>query len=66
MAQGKEVKIDRVACQGVGSCVIASEGAFEIDDEGKAVLTGPVDQFDPEKLIAGARSCPFVAIETVE
>lgn len=66
MAQVKEVIIDREACQGVGSCVIASDGAFEIDEEGKAVLTAPIDQLDSEKLIAGARSCPFVAISTVE
>ena len=38
----------------------------EIDDEGKAVLTGPIDQFDPEKLVAAVRACPFVAISTVE
>ena len=66
MAEIKEVVIDRDACQGVGGCVIASEGAFEIDDEGKAVLTGPIDQFDPEKLVAAVRACPFVAISTVE
>ena len=66
MAQVKEVTIDREACQGVGSCVITSEGAFEIDAEGKAVLAAPLAELDADKVIAGARSCSFVAITTVE
>jgi ferredoxin len=60
-----EVTIDRFVCIGSGSCVRLAPGAFELDDEGVAVLLEPLEA-ELDALRQAERSCPTAAIEVHE
>ncbi len=56
-----EVVIDTGACMGSGNCVYEAVGAFDLDDEGIAIVLD-VDCVPEDKLISAARNCPTRAI----
>ncbi len=56
------VKIDRLICVGFGDCIEASPDAFELDEEGIAVLKETVASVSAEELIASCESCPVDAL----
>jgi ferredoxin len=62
---GLEVRIDRDACHGSGSCARRAPGAFSLDGERKAVVADPPRE-PPEAIRAAAAACPFFAIEVRE
>lgn len=58
-----EINLDRAVCQGYGNCVLAIDDAFDIDEDGTAVLL--VSQVDDERLADVKRAvydCPSEAI----
>jgi ferredoxin len=57
------VRIDRHLCVGFGDCVDAAPEAFELDDEGIAVVRTGSTERDRERLIEACRICPVDAIE---
>lgn len=59
------VTIDRLLCVGFGDCIDEAPGAFEFDDEGVAILTGP-ETVDREQLLRACESCPVDAITVVD
>lgn len=58
---GYRVTVDRDKCIGAANCVAAAPSAFELDEEGKAVVTDPEAE-DEETLLRAAESCPTDAI----
>jgi ferredoxin len=56
-----EVEIDRDACMGSGNCVYEAVGAFDLDDDGVAMVVD-VDSVPEAKLVSAARNCPTHAI----
>ena len=56
-----DVTIDRFVCIGSGTCVRLAPGAFELDDEGVAVLVNPLTA-DLSELQQAERACPTAAI----
>ncbi len=54
-----KVVIDAEACIGCGLCVSSAPDAIAFDDNGKATVTGEVDEAVAEELVA---SCPVGAI----
>lgn len=59
-----KIKVDKEACIGCGTCVALAPNTFELDVEGKSVVTNP--NGDPEVDIKkAADACPVSAI-TIE
>jgi ferredoxin len=56
-----EVDIDRDRCMGSGNCVYEAVGAFDLDDDGIAIVVDP-DAVDEATLVSAARQCPTQAI----
>jgi ferredoxin len=56
-----EIKIDRTACMGSGNCGFWAPGAFDLDDEGIAIVVDP-DAAPEDKIILAAQGCPTQAI----
>jgi ferredoxin len=56
-----DVSIDTDACMGSGNCVFAAPGAFELDDDGIAIVAD-VDAASDDAVIAAAQNCPAHAI----
>ena len=56
------VQIDRLLCVGFGDCLEVSPDAFELDEEGIAVLRDGVTEVDPTELMDACRSCPVDAL----
>jgi len=56
-----EVDIDRDLCMGSGNCAYYAPGAFDIDDEGVAVVID-VDGAPEAKIVLAAEKCPTHAI----
>lgn len=52
------IEIDRSLCSGMASCVKIAPETFDLDDEGIAIVSGPVG----ETAIEAAECCPFSAI----
>lgn len=71
-----KITVDRNLCIGAASCVAVAPGAFELDNENKAVIlkadgtadSGPVeygvlrDKADMDMILLAAQSCPTRAI----
>lgn len=57
------IRIDRLMCVGFGDCIEVSPEAFELDQEGIAVLRPGASAVEDAELIAACRSCPVDAIE---
>jgi ferredoxin len=59
------VTIDRLLCVGFGDCIDEAPQAFEFDDEGIAILTGP-ETVDRDQLLRACESCPVDAITVMD
>jgi len=58
---GYRIVVDRRKCQGIGACVGAAPDVFEIDSEGKAVVTNAAGA-DDDTVLQAAEACPLEAI----
>ncbi len=56
-----EVDIDRDACMGSGNCVYEAVGAFDLDDDGIAMVVD-AEAVTEAQLVSAARLCPTRAI----
>jgi len=56
-----EVDIDRDACMGSGNCVYEAVGAFDLDDDGIAMVVD-AEAVTESQLVSAARLCPTRAI----
>jgi ferredoxin len=56
-----EVEIDRDLCMGSGNCAYYAPGAFDIDDDGVAVVID-IKAAPEEKVLLAAEKCPTHAI----
>ncbi len=54
-----KVKVDSETCIGCGLCVSSFAQAFDFDDEGKAKVTGELEEAEADEAIA---TCPAGAI----
>lgn len=59
---GLEIEIDRTACMGSGNCGFWAPGAFDLDDEGIAIVVDP-SAAPEDKIILAAQGCPTQAIK---
>jgi ferredoxin len=58
------VEVDRDRCMGTGACAYALPGLFAVGDDGKARVTGTVNEDD--KVVADVVSeCPTAALRLV-
>lgn len=57
-----KIKILRDVCIGAGTCLLTSPEAFELDDEGIAVVKPGALEVDDARLLMAAQSCPTAAI----
>ncbi len=60
-----EVHVDRSRCIGSGVCARVAPGAFELDDEGIAVVDDP-QAVSRTELVAAADTCPTFAIVVLD
>lgn len=58
---GLTVTIDLDLCIGAASCVAVAPTVYELNADGKAILTD-VDSVDEETLLNSAKSCPVNAV----
>lgn len=58
-----KIVIDRKACIGAGTCVIIAPKAFELDEEGIAVMLSSYSNHTDDELLQAAQSCPTQAIK---
>lgn len=58
----KKVVIDREACISAATCVVLAPKAFDLDDEGIAVVLPGATEEDINTLLVAAQSCPTAAI----
>lgn len=65
VVHGLRVVIDRDLCVGFGDCVTEAPVAFDLDDEGIAVLTMPED-VHLSVLMDACAACPVDAITVYE
>jgi ferredoxin len=56
-----KIEIDRDACIGDEQCCSDCPDTFEMDDEGKAVVSNPTGN-SQEDILAAAQNCPTDAI----
>ena len=56
-----EIEIDRDLCMGSGNCVYEAPGAFDLDEDGIAVVVDPAGAPE-DKVLTAARNCPTHAI----
>lgn len=54
------INIDRNKCIGAAPCIAIAKETFQLDDEGKATVIGPVK--DEAKVKLAAQACPMHAI----
>lgn len=78
MVNNLSVKVDRIACQGYGNCVIKSPEYFDLDDDGLVFIprdgvdpeedfhSAPIDPADLQEVEEAVRSCPVSALTIVE
>jgi len=55
------IVVDRQKCQGIGACVGTAPDVFEMDGEGKAIVTNS-EGADDDTVLAAAEACPLEAI----
>ena len=64
MTGTSHVEVNRDRCMGTGACAYALPGLFSVGDDGKARVTGTVDEDD--KTVADVVSeCPAAALRLV-
>ena len=56
-----KIDIDREECIGDRLCSEEAPGTFDVDDEGKGIVTDPQGD-PPEDILAAAKCCPLDAI----
>jgi len=56
-----EIRIDREKCMGSGNCSFWAPNTFDLDDDGKSVVTDPEGD-DDEKVVLAAQGCPTQSI----
>ncbi len=59
------IEVDRDLCIGAASCIALAPGAFELDSEGKAIITD-LSSETAGALMAAAESCPTKAIRVYD
>ena len=57
-----KVVVDRNLCIGAAPCTTVAPDAFELDDEGKAVVKQGWANVEGKTIIEAAQSCPVNAI----
>ena len=62
MEKINKIKIDRDLCIGAGTCVVLAPKTFELDDELIAILKDGKKTDKDDDILAGAKSCPVLAI----
>lgn len=60
-----KIIVDRDLCIGAAPCVAIAGGVFQLDGEGKAIITDPKGA-DDETIKMAAESCPVQAIILVD
>lgn len=58
-----EIQIDREKCAGHAICTILSPEAFDMDDEGKAIVRETASQATDAEIKDAADACPTLAIK---
>jgi ferredoxin len=61
-----KVVVLRDICIGAAPCTTIAPDAFELDDEGKAVLKDSWKNVEGKTILEAARSCPVNAIEVYD
>ncbi|MEK7639967.1 MAG: ferredoxin [Patescibacteria group bacterium] len=61
----KSIVVDREKCISAGSCVAVAPEVFELDAEGKAIVTNATGASD-EAILDAARACPTLAITLID
>ena len=61
-----KVIVDRGTCIGSATCVVLSSLAFDLDEEGIAIVKETVKDETDEKLFIAAQSCPVQAISLMD
>ena len=56
------IEVDRVLCIGAAPCIAVAPEAFDLDDEGKAIVKKSWKKHSDDELIIAAQSCPVQAI----
>ncbi|MGH8985628.1 MAG: ferredoxin [Acidimicrobiia bacterium] len=59
------IEIDRELCMGSGNCSFWAPGAFDLDDDGIAVVLDPAAQPE-DKIRLAAQGCPTQAISVTK
>lgn len=62
---GLRIRIDRTLCVGFGDCIAPAPEAFDLDEEGVAILLEP-EAVPRERLLEACRACPVDAITAVD
>ncbi|MCG8469213.1 MAG: ferredoxin [Gemmatimonadetes bacterium] len=62
---GVRVVIDRDLCVGFGDCIAEAPDAFELDEDGVAILTNP-EEASKSRLLDACATCPVDAITVYE
>lgn len=55
------IRVDREKCVGAAMCVAIFPSAFEIDNEGKAIVLTEVMDYS-ERIVRAAEECPVAAV----
>ena len=56
------VTVDKNLCIGAGVCTAIAAQSFELDAEGKAIITAGIDQETKDAVLDAAKACPVAAI----
>jgi len=51
------------SCIGCGACQAIAPSVFEINDEGLAIVCGPINEENKSDVVDAKESCPVAAIE---
>lgn len=57
-----EITVDKDLCIGAGVCTAIASQSFELDGDGKAIITDGIDQETKDTLLDAAKACPVAAI----
>ena len=58
----KKIVVDRNACISAATCVVVSPEAFDLDEDGIAIVKNGALKVDESTLLIAAQSCPTQAI----
>lgn len=57
-----KIKVIRESCISAATCVVVSPDAFDLDDEGIAIVKEGALKVSDDELLMAAQSCPTAAI----